>query len=259
MKRAILLVTALFLSSFFASPAARAVETRVTVRVRAHDAKFIGTGVGGLEVTVRDADTGAILASGRIEGGTGDTKTLMKAPIVRGQRLSNASTAAYVATLDIDEPTRIEVIARGPLAGGSNVQKTSRTLWVLPGQDIAGDGVLLELQGFLVYPVSPAPHQFFAMGQDVAIEAHVGMMCGCPIKPGGLWDADRYTVKAVIERAGKRVAELALGYAGATSRFKALYRPDAPGAYKVLVTAADPSSGNFGVGMTSFVVKKAKK
>jgi len=259
MKRIALLLAVLSLPMFLASPAARAAETRVTVRVRAHDAKFIGSGVGGVQVVVRDADTGRLLASGLVEGGTGDTKTLMKTPIRRGQRLSNASTATYVATLDIDEPTRIEVVARGPLAAGSSVQTASRTLWVLPGQDVAGDGVVLELQGFLVYPVSPAPHQFFRMGDEVTIEAHVTMMCGCPIKPGGLWDADKYAVKALVQKDGRQVAELNLAYAGATSRFKAAYRPDEPGSYKVLVTAADPSANNFGVGVTSFVVKKAAK
>ncbi|NOY44117.1 MAG: hypothetical protein GXP50_01490 [Deltaproteobacteria bacterium] len=259
MKRVALFLVALSLSMLLASPAARAVETRVTVRVRAHDAKFIGTGVGGVQVVVRDADTGRFLASGLVEGGTGDTKTLMKTPISRGQRLSDGSAAAYVATLDIDEPTRIEVIARGPLAAGSSVQTSSRTLWVLPGQDVTGDGVLLELQGFLVYPVTPAPHQFYRVGDEVAVEAHVTMMCGCPIKPGGLWDADKYAVKALVQRDGKQVAELNLVYAGATSRFKAAYRPDEPGSYKVLVTAADPSTNNFGVGVTSFVVKKAAK
>ncbi len=258
MKRVALLLAALSLPMFLATPPARAVETRVTVRVRAHDAKFIGTGVGGVQVVVRNADTGRLLASGRIEGGTGNTKTLMKTPITRGQRLSDGSAAAYVATLDIDEPTRIEVVARGPLAAGSNVQTAARTLWVLPGQDVAGDGVLLELQGFLVYPVSPAPHQFFRTGDEVTIEAHVAMMCGCPIKPGGLWDADKYAVKALVQKDGKQVAELDLAYAGATSRFKTTYRPEGPGSYKVLVTAADPSANNFGVGVTSFVVKGGK-
>ena len=259
MKRSVLLVAAVLLSSFLAVPSARAVETRVTVRVKAHDAKFIGTGVGGLEVTIRNADTGALLASGRIEGGTGNTGTLMKSPIARGQRLSDDATAAYVATLDIGEPTRIEVTVRGPLAGGNNIQTASRTLWVLPGQDITGDGVLLRLQGFLVYPVSPAPHQFFSTGDEVTIEAHVGMMCGCPIKPGGLWDANKYTVKALVRKGDRQVAELDMAYAGATSRFRATYRPQEPGAYEVLVTAADPSTSNFGVGLTSFVVKKTKK
>ncbi|GAB4257547.1 hypothetical protein [Deferrisoma sp.] len=91
------------------------------------------------------------------------------------------------------------------------------------------------------------------------MEAQVGMMCGCPIKPDGLWDANRYAVKATVERNGEPVAHLDLAYAGSTSRFRTTYRPEKPGNYRIVVTAADPATNNFGVGVTSFVVTAPKK
>src|SRR5690625_5785628 len=52
-------------------------ETPVTIRVLSHDAKFIGTSMGGVEIVIRDVGTGEILSSGITSGGTGDTDLLV--------------------------------------------------------------------------------------------------------------------------------------------------------------------------------------
>ena len=62
-----------------------AAETRVMVRARTKDAKFIGTSMGGALVVIRKADTGEVLASGLTSGGTGDTRRIMNDPHVRGR------------------------------------------------------------------------------------------------------------------------------------------------------------------------------
>ena len=49
----------------------------VKIQVCAVDAKFIGSGVGGMNTVVENAQTGALLASGEITGTTGDTAALM--------------------------------------------------------------------------------------------------------------------------------------------------------------------------------------
>ena len=59
------------------SAAAHAEPTDIVVRVLSKDAKFIGTSMGGMRVTLRDAHTGEILATGLTQGGTGDTKRLI--------------------------------------------------------------------------------------------------------------------------------------------------------------------------------------
>ncbi len=251
-KRMMLCSAALILST----ATVLAEPTTITVRVRSHDAKFIGSAAGGVGVVVKDADSGRVLAQGMIRGGTGDTKALMKDPIARRQEIAGPKAASYVARLNIDRPTRVEIQVRGPLAGGHNVHLASRTLVVLPGHDIAGDGVVFELYGCIVDIVSPTPHEFFKPGQTVTIDASVVMLCGCPVKPGGLWDADQFDVRAtVFDAHGEKLAEIPLQYAGTTSRFRADFKPATVGGYRVVVTAALDASANYGYAVGGFVVK----
>jgi hypothetical protein len=119
-----------------------------------------------------------------------------------------------------------------------------------------GDGWLLELPGFAVDILEPPSHQ--RLGSDVrkrAIRANVTMMCGCPVEPGGLWDANRFEVSARVSRDGKRVAEVPLRFAGETSQFVAELETTEPGSYEVVVHAYDPANGNTGLDRTTFVVE----
>lgn len=67
MKSRLLLLFTLFGFIFI-----QAQPTKITVRAKAKDAKFIGTSVGGALILIRNADTGELLASGRTEGSTGN-------------------------------------------------------------------------------------------------------------------------------------------------------------------------------------------
>jgi len=237
--------------------AAHAVETKVTVRVLAKDAKFVGTGMGGALVTIKDDDTGAILARGVTEGSTGDTKLLMTKPITRRTPLSDDGSASFTASLDIDEPVFVEISARGPLAQRQSTASASVTQWLLPGKDVTqGDAVLLELPGFAVDVLAPPAHvRLGAAPQAVEIKANVTMICGCPVEPGGLWDADAFDIHALVTRDGERVADLAMTYAGQTSQFEATYTAGQAGTYRVTVYAFDPKNGNAGLDQTTFVVR----
>jgi hypothetical protein len=79
------------------------------------------------------------------------------------------------------------------------------------------------------------------------------MMCGCPIEPKGLWNADRLEIKAIVNRNGERVAQVDLAYAGETSQFATKLPIEAPGDYEVIVYAHDPSNGNTGIDRTTFI------
>ncbi len=46
----------------------------------------------------------------------------------------------------------------------------------------------------------------------MAVRANVALMCGCPIEPGKLWDADTLEVEAIVTRNGKRLPPVALTY-----------------------------------------------
>ena len=237
---------------------AGAVPTRLVVRARANDAKFIGTAVGGLEVTVRDALTRKVLAQKVLEGGTGDTKLLMKSSISRDTVLSQGGAAKAEFVFDIEEPLKLEIELNGPLGAGNNMHHEMKTTWLIPGRDIVGDGVIFTLYGLIVHPYSPKPHEFFPMGSRVTIGAHVTPMCGCPVRPGFLWDANKVTVTAKVFFKGEMISEIPLKWAGRISHFEAPFSPSEPGNYKVVITASDKKN-NQGVGITGFVVVPEKK
>ena len=102
--------------SFLIPAASLAEPTEIVVRVLGNDSKFVGTSMGGMRVTLRDAQTGEILATGLTQGATGDTRRIMHEDGGRRAQLSDDSAAKFIATIDLDEPRLIEVEAYGPLA-----------------------------------------------------------------------------------------------------------------------------------------------
>jgi hypothetical protein len=167
---------AMFMLLFLSTPAT-AVPTHITVRVKTKDAKFMGTGIGGALVTIKDAQTGELLAEGVTEGTSGNTQLIMKTPKARGVPISDQDAAKFEATLDIDEPRYVEVTAYGPLSQRQSANKASATQWVVPGKHInAGDAWMIELSGLLVEVQSPSnPTQFRGVPREVKIQAHVAM------------------------------------------------------------------------------------
>src|SRR5579863_2302454 len=167
-------------------------ETKVMIRAIARDAKVIGTHVGGARITVRDVATGEILAQGIQQGGTGDTDLIMKKPRTRGMSVFSAGdTSGYLAVLHLDKPTVVEVSAEGPLGNAQATQRSSKTLLLVPGEDVLGEGILLEIHGFIVTAVAPLPDAKVKAGSPFEVRATVTMACGCPTEPGGLWDASK--------------------------------------------------------------------
>jgi hypothetical protein len=225
----------------YVSAAEPPVITPVTVRVQAHDAKFIGSGVGEMNIRVEDAETGAVLASGRLSGGTGDTERLVKTPISRGAVLADEKSASYVANLSITQPTRIRIFATGPLKPSYAAQEISVTTWVVPGRPIGGDGIVLKLPGLIVSPVQ-AP----AQGRQIPLVADVQLMCGCPIDRTGLWKASDYEVKALVEHENAPAQEAALDFTGQTNRFAGSMTVSASGRYRIILWAHNAKTGNTG-------------
>lgn len=239
-----------------AAPPARGEDTQVTVRVLARDAKFVGSSMGGMRITLRDADTGKLLAEGKTEGDTGETGRIMRRPRARGEGIA-ADAAAFTTTLDLDRPRRVEVTAEGPLGHPRAMGRVSAVQWVVPGKDLTGgDGWVLELPGFVVDVKAPGPGlKLQGLPQTVRLQAHVTMMCGCPIEPKGLWDADAYQVRALVRRDRESAGEVPLAYAGKTSVFAGDLKVERPGTYEVVVYAYDPKTGNTGLDRTVFTVK----
>ena len=249
----------MFLALILGSGMAEAVPTRVTVMVRAKDAKFIGTSMSGALITIRDAGTGELLAQGVTAGTTGDTTRIMKQPLQRGAVLSDEKSARFIASIDIAEPTLLEIRGYGPLAQRQSAGSVSVTQWLIPGRHITGgDGILLELPGFVVDIQAPPAHLQLSpddIPRKIEVRANVILMCGCPVKPGGLWDANRYEVGALLKKNGKPAGGFPLAYAGESSQFAGSLEVAEEGIYEVTVYAFDPLSGNAGVDTTTVVVQ----
>ena len=107
--------------------------TSLEVRVLSKGAKFIGSSMGGAQITIRDSDTGELLAEGRTRGGTGDTAKIMQNSAPHHSPVATEDAAVFAAELDLDRATRIEVTAYGPLAQRQAAQRVSLTQWVIPG------------------------------------------------------------------------------------------------------------------------------
>jgi hypothetical protein len=163
--------------AFFATTTALAVPTHITVRVKTKDAKFLGTSMGGALVTIQNAKTGKQLAKGVTEGATGNTNLIMVSSHERGVPISDARSAKYTATIDIEEPTQILVTAQGPLSEPHAINTVQATQWIIPGKHInRGDAMMLELPGLMVKLQSPAQDTSFYSGKSVKIQAVVRMM-----------------------------------------------------------------------------------
>ena len=225
----------------------QAVPTKVMVRVTAHDAKIIGTGVGGASVTIRDAATGRVLAEGTQQGATGDTQRIMVEPRARGATIYDTENAAgFLATLYLAEPTLVEIVAEGPLDTPHAMQRASKTMLLVPGKDVLGEGVVIELLGFTVVVESPSDDGSVEAGREFEIRANVTMLCGCPTEPGGLWNADNIETVAVIKRGAHILATLPLTYAGQQNIYTTMATVDQPGGIEIQVLAMDPGKANFG-------------
>ena len=228
--------------------------TEVMIRAQSKDAKFIGTSIGGAKVIVKDAETGEILAEGLTQGSTGDTDRIVKQPRERGKQLADENTAGFLAELDIDKPTFVTVEVIAPWNKKQARVTSSTQLWVIPGKDIAGDGVVLEVPGFVVDILSPQTHERIPSDEEVEITANVVMMCGCPLTSGGVWDADGYEVKAIVSQEGKEVQTVDLKIQEKPSTFKGNINLP-PGYYEVAVYAFDPETGNSGLDRTNMIIQ----
>jgi len=236
----------IFVSPLFAQTGGK--ETKVMIRAIARDAKVIGTHVGGARITVRDVATGEILAQGIQKGGTGDTDTIMKKPRTRGMTVYDTpDSSGYLAVLHLEKPTVVEVSAEGPLGNAQATQRSSKTLLLVPGEDVLGEGILLEIHGFIITPLAPLPDANVKGGAPFEVRATVTMACGCPTDPGGLWDANKIRVVARLLRDGKVESEIPMTYAGVQNTFHVDVPVTAAGPLELQVLAMDPGSANFGM------------
>lgn len=240
------LAAGIFAPQLFAQSNAK--ETKIMIRAVAHDAKVIGEHVGGARITVRDVSTGQVIAQGVQQAGTGNTDLIMNKPRTRGATVYNTPDASgFLAVLKLERPTVVEVSAEGPLGNAQATQRASKTLLVVPGEDILGEGILLEIHGFIVTPLSPLADAKVPAGSPLEVRATVTLACGCPTEPGGIWDSNKIRVVARVVRSGHIDSEEPLHYAGQQNTYVGTVPISTTGKVELDILALDPSNANFGI------------
>jgi hypothetical protein len=259
------------------APGREPIGTKVCVRVIARDGKFLGDDVGGASVTIRDAHTKELLAQGTTSGSSGldGPGGVMCASLRYGETIPTTDASSYTAVLKLDRPRRIEITAHGPLGIPESANTVTATQWVYPGKDIVeGDGFLLEVPGLIVQIVSPATNYNKRTLSALRIQAHVAMMCGCPIDyksseakmicpelPADQqpWLPNEFEVSAVICGANGGTTTIPLQFAETTDtpgQFDGVWDQPLPGTYEITVYAYQKATGNTGVDVARILIPR---
>lgn len=254
MKFTFLTLLFIFISTFL-----YATETSIIVRAKAKDAKFIGSSLGGAYVVIKNKMTDEVLAKGKTEGSTGNTDLIMKTPWKRGSSISNEYTAKFLATIDIDEPTFITIEVYSPINNKQARVNASTELWLIPGKHILGDGIIIEISGFIIDILEPRTHHYISLtsveNKPFKLKANMVMMCGCPINKNGLWDSEQIEVKAIVKLNGELLTEVSLNLVS-TNLFEGEFTINNTGQYEVIIYAYEERTGNTGVDKVNYVINE---
>jgi hypothetical protein len=233
--------------------------TTVVVRVVAHGAMVLGREVGGARITITDVETGSILATGLQQGEAGDQNQIMRTPHMMEEPIySSRPSAAFTTTLQLQKPTVVEISAEGPLAYPASSQRTSKTLLLVPGEDLANDGIVLHLYGYLVHIERPTPHEPLIAKDDVKLRASVRTLSGSLVRPHGDWDSRKIRIYGEVLIGNRVMERLQMFYDEKSRTFEAPFfvplSGDIPDGITLRVIAADLSTGNSGMDQANYPV-----
>jgi hypothetical protein len=184
----------------------------------------------------------------------------------RGEPIPTVNASSFTTTLKLDRPRRVEISAFGPLGIPRSANTATATQWVYPGKDVLeGDGFLLEIPGLIVQILSPVNHSGVRNPGEIEIQAHVAMMCGCPIdykteearmvcpelradeQP---WLPNEFEVAAVVcAPSGARIT-IPMQFVEGTptpGQFAGVWQQPLPGSHEITVYAYQKATGNTGV------------
>jgi hypothetical protein len=234
-------------------------QTTILVRVVAHGSMVLGKEVGGARVTITNVATKQVLATGIQQGAAGDQNQIMRTPrLMEEPHYSSRPAAAFTATLNLLQPTLVEVTAEGPLAYPVSSQRASTTVLLIPGQDMTNDGVVLHLYGYLVQIEHPKQGEPLIAKDDVPLRASVRTLSGALVRPHGDWDSRKIHIYGELMIGDVVIERLQMFYSGERATFEAPFfvplEKDAPDGITLRVIAADPASGNFGIGQSKYPV-----
>lgn len=233
--------------------------TTVLVRVVAHGAMVLGREVGGARVTITDVVSGHILATGLQQGESGDQNQIMRTPHLMEEPIySSRASAAFTTTLELQKPTLVEISAEGPLAYPASLQRTSKTLLLIPGQDLTNDGIVLHLYGYLVQIERPRPREPLIAKDDVRLRASIRTLSGSLVRPHGDWDSRKIRIYGEVLIGDRIIERLQLFYDEGSRTFEAPFfvppSKEVPDGIKLRVIATDLATGNSGMDQANYPV-----
>ncbi|MDC8447791.1 MAG: hypothetical protein LV473_05500 [Nitrospira sp.] len=241
------------------SPLNSSQPTTVLVRVVAHGAMVLGSEVGGARVTITDVASGQILATGLQQGEAGDQNQIMRTPHMMEEPIySSRPSASFTTTLELQKPTLVEISAEGPLAYPAALQRTSKTLLLIPGQDLTHDGIVLHLNGYLVQIERPKSRETLIAKDDVKLRASVRTLSGSLVRPHGDWDSRKIRIYGEVLSGDRIIERLQMFYDEGSRTFEAPFfvppSKEVPDGIKLRVIATDLSTGNSGMDQANYPV-----
>lgn len=256
--RALIFISFIFTFVVNAIPAQAAMnsETNFVITVKAKDAKFIGTAAGGAHVTIRNKITGDVVFDGTTYGAAGDTATIMADSLGRDAVIINEDSAKLQFSLEFWEPMPVTITATAPLGQKQSMISVSQDMILLPGKDYAsGNGLVIEMPGFAVDVISPAPNSTYPLNPDVplTLEANIMKLSGDKIAEGTPWPPERYLVETHIYKDGLYITSVEMPYAGEPGIYAANIKIPMPGIYRFHVTAFDSRTKEAGMDTTTAI------
>lgn len=249
-------------------------KARIAVRVIAKGGKFLGDDISGAMVTIHNAHTQELLASGRTQGGSGDIWEVMIKPRPRTMPIPNKGASVFQTEIssETNEPVLLLITAKGPGAGLQSTATASTTQWIVPGLTNKGKKTTidysceLELPGLIVQVMEPATHLNITqkLPQSINFSVNVAMMCGCPIDDNkdtdgthtfpNPWRVDDFMVGCYISCEGKPTEHVSLTFDKANSpgRYVGKWQMKTAGFYTCHVYAYQLSTKNTGCATLSF-------
>jgi hypothetical protein len=240
-------------------------KTQLQVRVQARGGKYLGDDIGGAWVTVRDSQTGELLAEGATTGDSGQLVSdyvpgASQRPIITpgpeptiSWLVPQSTTACFQAEFRLHHPTLLKIAVFGALGGLQTAHRAVVTQWALPGDELTAS---IEIAGLILQVMEPSTHlELPSAGSTVPLQAKVAMMCGCPIGEGMPWVPADFDVSAQIRVAGSNeVTQVPLAFAGGTvpGIFEGTYTVTQQGFYSATIQAIQRSTGNTGAGEVTF-------
>jgi hypothetical protein len=240
-------------------------KTRVLVRVQAKGGKYLGDDIGGSWVTVRNSQTGELLASGVTSGDSGSVSdsyvpnASSRVIVTPGSPprihwlVAGPNSSRFSAEIALERPAMLEVTAFGAIGGLQTAHRAVATQWAVPGNDVE---IGVEISGLLVQVMDPPTHmQLPSSASTVPLKAKVAMMCGCPINTGMPWIPSDFHVTAHVRNLGSgavAIVPLMFSQSDVPGLYEGIYNVTEPGFYDVTILAVQRSTGNTGAGQVTF-------